>query len=283
MKKLGSFCLSILLMISTVLLGLRIILTQVLLNGEMYTNIQQEVKLADAILEHVTLDLQTLMRTNNLPEELVMDLVPLKDVEDAIQLQTIETIELLKGNNEVMTELNPEAYIWEIEPRIMTYLNESGYVVGESGYEDLSQIVNGVYDITKGNVHIFNIFTLMYSGTVTLISTMVQFILGTCPIIIGTLILILYVAIWKSDLKQMLYWLGSSILAAGLFGVVMLSQLKNDAVNLSINVAFNQAITDTINHVHELGNILSFYCLLSGICIILLLFLIKMIKNVKKY
>ncbi|WP_195513614.1 hypothetical protein [Turicibacter sanguinis] len=103
MKKLGSFCLSILLMISTVLLGLRIILTQVLLNEEMYTNIQQEVKLADAILEHVILDLQTLMRTNNLPEELVIDLIRVEDIETVIQLQTTETIELLKGNGEVIS------------------------------------------------------------------------------------------------------------------------------------------------------------------------------------
>ena len=140
MKKLGSFCLSILLMISTVLLGLRIILTQVLLNEEMYTNIQQEVKLADAILEHVILDLQTLMSTNNLQEELVIDLIRVEDIETVIHLQTTETIELLKGNGEVISILDPEPYIWELEPRIMNYLNEQGYKVEESGYDDLAQI-----------------------------------------------------------------------------------------------------------------------------------------------
>lgn len=280
MKKLVSFGLSILLMIVGVLFGLRILLSEVLLNEEFYRELQQDVKLAETILEQVTTDLQMLMRTNNLPEELVVDLVPLSDIETAIQLQTTETIELLKGNQKVMTELNPEAYIWELEPRIMTYLNESGYVVEESCYEDLSQIVNGVYDITKGNVHIFNIFTLIYSGTVTLIATMIQFIMGSLPLILGGIILVLYILIWKTDMRQVVYWLGSSLLTAGVFGLVMLSQVKNDAVGLSVNFAFNQAITNTINHINKIGNTLSFYFVFAGICVILFVFTTKFIKNV---
>ena len=278
MKKLGSFCLSILLMISTVLLGLRIILTQVLLNEEMYTNIQQEVKLADAILEYVTLDLQTLMRTNNLPEELVIDLIRVEDIETVIQLQTTETIELLKGNGEVISILDPEPYIWELEPRIMNYLNEQGYKVEESGYDDLAQINKSVYELTRGDIHLFDVSTLMYSTTVSAISTLVQFILSPLPFLLIGVILICYWMVWRTDFRQIIYWLATSVFAAGLFGVVMLGRVSNQPVGISTNASFNQAMTEVILQVEKQGSLISLILLLCGGLSILFLNMEKMIK-----
>ena len=265
-------------MISTVLLGLRIILTQVLLNEEMYTNIQQEVKLADAILEHVILDLQTLMRTNNLPEELVIDLIRVEDIETVIQLQTTETIELLKGNGEVISILDPEPYIWELEPRIVNYLNEQGYKVEESGYDDLAQINKSVYELTRGDIHLFDVSTLMYSTTVSAMSTLVQFILSPLPFLLIGVILICYLMVWRTDFRQIIYWLATSVFAAGLFGVVMLGRVSNQTVGISTNASFNQAMSEVILQVEKQGSLISLILLLCGGLSILVLNMEKMIK-----
>lgn len=283
MKKLVSFGLSILLMIVGVVFGMRILLSEVLLNEEFYRELQQDVKLAETILEQVTTDLQTLMRTNNLPEELVIDLVPLSDIEAAIQLQTTETIELLKGNNDTMTILNPEPYVWELEPRIMNYLNEEGYKVEESGYDDLAQINKSVYELTRGDIHLFDISKLMYSGTVDAISMVIQFIMGSLPFIFSVILFIGYFLIWKFDVRQIIYWLSSSILAAGVFGIMMLSRVSDQTIGISTNSAFNQGISTVILQCVNRGQVMSYYLFGLSFVVILLLYLLKVLKFMKKY
>lgn len=260
-------------MIMFVILGLRLMLSHVLLNENFYHQLQQEVKLAKTISENVSTDLKTLMGANNLPESLVENLVPMTDIEEMMILQTKEIIEFVKGNQERMTILNPEPYIWELEPRIMTYLNDEGYKVEDSGYEDLAQINKSVYEITRGNIHLFDVSTLMYSGTVEAMSHFIQFIIGPLPLAIVIFILIIYLLIWKMSFRHLFYWGASAMVAAGLFGIVMIRQLPNGTVGISTNSGFNEAIRITMEQVGEKIQILSYFFIIIGFFYIFFYFL----------
>lgn len=280
-KNLVSIGLTVCLMILFIGISIRFFFSQILLNEEFYFNLQEKLGVSESIQIQVINHLKDLMIINNLPEELADELIPIKDVEQIVRRQTIETIAFFKGDQDDITVVDPEPYVWELEPRIINYLNKSGYQIEETGYKDLEMINNTLYSLTRGDLQIFDVNQLIYSSTINEIRIFIKLLMGPLFMIGALAISWLLYFIWRNRVSNFIYWMAVSVLSASFFNLVMV-QNRGGTVQLMVNETLNQTISEIISHSVNYLSSLAKNGVITSFLVILTLFLAEIVKETRK-
>lgn len=275
-KIISSMILTLILGIITGLLVFNLAMNDTILNQEFHKRIQQETSLYKNLKKNIQIDLNLLMKLEELPTDLVLNLITYEEVRDFIQIQTNALIEFNSGDILSLDIPNFDKQVKEFESR-MANSGEIDYRISEEVARILDKhlhlVPDEMYAQAEGiDVFIKSISVLRSIFTVPVLSV-------TVCIIIATLLFI-----WKNNLIDVLLYLSISGFGSGLLiTLIFIFRHKiNYFVHLTSSIEVRKNLYDiTFNHFFKEMYTLGFYVLMAAIVCLIILITIKEIQHMK--
>lgn len=223
MKKLRnvfSFIISILLMFSLIITSLLILIDKSLLNKNIYMNIVKENNIAETVSETVLSRMQYVLLTNNIPQDIITEVITVEEVLEEKTNSMINLIDYLTGNTEKVKSFEPTIYADRVKEAINNYVNENNIVRTQELEELLVELDKYTNELIAFEVEPINFEKITEIKKVALLRNVTKIICNK-NILLGALIIDLIligilIFMWKNRKYRGLAWAGYGFLSSGI-------------------------------------------------------------------
>lgn len=219
-KVIASFIVGIFLMFSIIISVLSLFIKFTVLNSEKYINILEKKEIYTQMYEFLDGNLGYTLMVKSIESNVKDGVISQEELETEVNsfIRSLMNY-FVTGINEVK-EVNVDKYLNRFDENLNKYIRENSVFVNSSVQSDIDILKNEISQIIKSELEIINSDIIINSSVGMVLARITNlFVRGfyLIPImVVGILILILNF-IWRGDIIRFSQWVGSSLMAAGLF------------------------------------------------------------------
>lgn len=219
-KVIASFIVGIFLMFSIIISVISLFIKFTVLNSEKYINILEKKEIYTQMYEFLDGNLGYTLMVKSIESNVKDGVISQEELETEVNsfIRSLMNY-FVTGINEVK-EVNVDKYLNRFDENLNKYIRENSVFVNSSVQSDIDILKNEISQIIKSELEIINSDIIINSSVGMVLARITNlFVRGfyLIPImVVGILILILNF-IWRGDIIRFSQWVGSSLMAAGLF------------------------------------------------------------------
>lgn len=219
-KVIASFIVGIFLMFSIIISVLSLFIKFTVLNSEKYINILEKKEIYTQMYEFLDGNLGYTLMVKSIESNVKDGVISQEELETEVNsfIRSLMNY-FVTGINEVK-KVDTDKYLNRFDENLNKYIRENSVFVNSSVQSDIDILKNEISQIIKSELEIINSDIIINSSVGMVLARITNlFVRGfyLIPImVVGILILILNF-IWRGDIIRFSQWVGSSLMAAGLF------------------------------------------------------------------
>ena len=219
-KVIASFIVGIFLMFSIIISVISLFIKFTVLNSEKYINILEKKEIYTQMYEFLDGNLGYTLMVKSIESNVKDGVISQEELETEVNsfIRSLMNY-FVTGINEVK-KVDTDKYLNRFDENLNKYIRENSVFVNSSVQSDIDILKNEISQIIKSELEIINSDIIINSSVGMVLARITNlFVRGfyLIPImVVGILILILNF-IWRGDIIRFSQWVGSSLMAAGLF------------------------------------------------------------------
>lgn len=219
-KIIASFIVGIFLMFSIIISVLSLFIKFTVLNSEKYINILEKKEIYTQMYEFLDGNLGYTLMVKSIESDVKDGVISQEELETDVNSFIRSLMNYFVTGINGVKKVDTDKYLNRFDENLNKYIRENSVFVNSSVQSDIDILKNEISQIIKSELEIINSDIIINSSVGMVLARITNlFVRGfyLIPImVVGILILILNF-IWRGDIIRFSQWVGSSLMAAGLF------------------------------------------------------------------